>query len=212
MNKKKIMTLDELLDAVVLEESEPTHERLMKWCARYPAYRGELVEFFATWAVQRESKEEVVIDADRVASRMVSHALDMLYREDAALNANTPAASEGRLRNAIVSKGLSETEFANQCELDRLMVAKLDRRLIRLDTIPRLCLEWMAAALSRTVAEIKNALTGPPVPSTSHKARVRPACKLENFIDAVGTSELSAAQKQEWARIVDAEQKLGGRE
>lgn len=85
------MTLEDILDDIVLQESEPTHEALLRWCSQYPEHREELASFFATWAVQKEPADRPAIDEERVAGRMVSHALNLLYQ-----HAHAPAAETGR--------------------------------------------------------------------------------------------------------------------
>ena len=79
-NRNDSTTLDDILDEIMLQELEPTHEELLRWCTQYPEHRDELARFFATWGAQNEGGERPTIDEDRVASRMVSHALNLLYQ------------------------------------------------------------------------------------------------------------------------------------
>lgn len=77
MNGPQI-SIEELLDTILFEESAPTYEALLKWCERYPAYRDELAKFFATWGVQENISQDVEIDEDRLANLAVSHALNLV--------------------------------------------------------------------------------------------------------------------------------------
>ena len=70
--------VEEVLDAILLEEATPTYEALVRWCERYPEYRDELAKFFATWGEQESISQDVEIDEDRLASVGVSHALNLL--------------------------------------------------------------------------------------------------------------------------------------
>jgi hypothetical protein len=69
------LPVEEVLDAILLEEATPTYEALARWCERYPEYRDELAKFFATWGEQESISQDVEIDEDRLASIGVSHAL-----------------------------------------------------------------------------------------------------------------------------------------
>jgi len=77
MNSPQI-SIEELLDTILFEESAPTYEALLKWCERYPSYRDELAKFFATWGVQENTSQDVEIDVDRLANLAVSHALNLV--------------------------------------------------------------------------------------------------------------------------------------
>ena len=205
MSDKHTTNFDEILDELLLRESEPSHEILMKWCIRYPEHREAFSRFFATWAVQDELPEQITIDETGIAHRMVSHALNILHRQNAARAATSEDEPVPRLSEAIASSGLTEEEFACRCGLDESIVLKLDRRLIHVVSIPRVCLERMAAALGRCVDAIEQMLAGAPIPLRVYKARGQPTIKVEDFLDAVRASDLSDEAKSEWVKTVVAE-------
>ena len=62
MNSDGPMNLEEIQDAILLEEAKPTHDALERWVTLYPQYRADLVEFFATWAEQAAIPDETAID------------------------------------------------------------------------------------------------------------------------------------------------------
>ncbi len=205
MNSEPHMSLEELLDTIMLEESEPNYAALAKWSQRYPEHRDALASYFATWAVQKEPRKAVAIDEDRVSQLVVSHALNLLHRQGSAQTASAATVALPRLHVVIASCGFTEEDIAARCCLDESIMAKLDRRLIRVTSIPRVCFERLGAALNRGVDMIQAMLAGPPIPAGSYKALNRPALKVENFLDAVRTSDLSDALKSEWTKIVQAE-------
>lgn len=209
MNKEQYETFEDILDAIMLQEAEPSHQALMRWAARYPEHRDELARFFATWAVQKDEPKEATVDEARVGHRLVSHALNILHRQEAA-RVRTESAVAERLSDAITSRGVSEEGFAACCGLDASIVAKLDRRLIRIASIPRKCLERIAAALHCGIEAVRSMLAGDPISLQSYKARGRPAIKVEDFLDAVRASDLSEEAKAEWIQIVAAEAATGG--
>jgi hypothetical protein len=197
--------LEETLDMILAEESEPSHEALMRWCKRYPQYCDELAKFFATWAVEKEMPGEATIDEAHVGNLMVSHVLNLLHHQKSASAEDSKAVVITRLAAEIAAKNLSEEEFGRQCGLDESIIAKLDRRLIRVLSIPLLCMKRMAAALALSVEAVKAMLTGPPISLRAHKAHGRPSPKVEDFIDAVRASDLSEEEKQEWIRAIAEE-------
>lgn len=205
MTTRHSIPLEDVLDALMLQESEPSYTALMRWCDQYPEHRDELARFFATWAVQKELPEKTTVDETRVGTCMVSHALNILHRQDATRSSDSEAAIVPRLCAAIVASGLTEEEFADQCSLDESIVAKLDRRLIRFASIPCTCLERIGTMLCCGGKVIERMLSGNPVALGAYKARGRPALKVEDFLDAVEASSLSDAAKREWRRIATAE-------
>lgn len=77
--------LEDVLDALMLEEPDPSYNALLRWSERYPEHRSALTSFFATWATQAELPQEPVGDEERLANLGVSHALDILHRRDEAV-------------------------------------------------------------------------------------------------------------------------------
>jgi hypothetical protein len=195
--------LEEVLDQIIMEESEPSHVVLSRWVARYPEYRDELTRFFATWAMQEASSEKVtVVDEALAGQRMVSQAMNLLYKQKVARTSDAEAEKAARLCDVLIAQGVSEEEFAPRCGLDELIVAKLDRRLIRFLSIPLRCFKKIAAALGRSIEEVRAMLAGAPIPLRTYKARERPEVKTEDFVDAVRSSSLSADAKTEWIEAV----------
>jgi hypothetical protein len=205
MKNERTTTLEDVLDLILSEEQEPSHEALLRWCKEYPEHADALTRFFATWAVQNETVGEPELDEARIGNLLVSHALDLIHRQKTSCAEAGSKAEAKRLSTAIASKSLSEEEFATACGLDESLVAKLDRRLINVLSIPLLCFQRVGDALSMGMEAVRAMLSGPPIALTAHKARVRPTPKVEDFIDAVKASDLSEDQKQEWARAIEME-------
>jgi hypothetical protein len=205
MKNEGVTSLEDILDLILSEEQEPSHEALLRWCKRFPEHADALTRFFATWAAQKEAVGEPDIDEARIGNLLVSHALDIIHRQRTSCAAAEANAEAKRLCTEIASKNLSEEGFAAACGLDESLVAKLDRRLINVLTIPLLCFRRIGEALSMGLEAVRAMLSGPPIALKAHKARVRPTPKVEDFIDAVKASDLSEDQKQEWIRAVEME-------
>lgn len=207
MNSNGTMNLEEILDTIVASEPKPTHTALEHWIARYPQHRDDLIEFFATWAEQAAIPDETEIDEKKISSRLVSHGLNLMPRQAAA--DPVPAAGESvtRLSKAIAQRGLTEAEFAAQCNLDGRLVAKLDRRLIRAASIPALLVRLVAKVLVLRDAVVEALFAAQPIPAHSYKAKKQPEVKTEDFLDAVRSSNLAPDAKAAWERAIEAEKR-----
>ena len=75
------LSFEDVLDALMLEEPTPSYEALLRWSERYPRYRDDLAQFFATWAVQKEKPQNAEIDEEGLVQRGVSHAMEILRRQ-----------------------------------------------------------------------------------------------------------------------------------
>jgi hypothetical protein len=75
------MVWQDVLDAIMLEETSPSYEALLRWIDRYPQFRNELEDFFATWGVQTVITGEPEIDEDQIVNAAVTRALEIARRE-----------------------------------------------------------------------------------------------------------------------------------
>lgn len=202
--------LEDILDALMLEESEPSYAALTRWSERYPEHREAFAEFFATWAVQAELPQETAVDESRLANLAVSHALDIVHRRgEAAKCAPKLSSARPRLIAAARAAGISEEQLAARTGLDGTIVEKLDLR--RVTGIPRLCFERLATVLSTAIDRIQEMATGPPLVAAGarYKAKRKPAPATEDFADAIRNSSLTDEAKYFWLDAVAAERKSG---
>jgi DNA-binding MarR family transcriptional regulator len=87
------MLLEDVLDAIMFEETTPSHEALLRWITRYPQYRDELADFFATWGVQAVMTGEPEIDENEIVNAAVRHALEIARHQGKV--AGVPSISPG---------------------------------------------------------------------------------------------------------------------
>jgi hypothetical protein len=193
MNKP--FTLDDVVEAIMIEEEKPAYEAMNRWVARYPQFKAELVSFFGTWAIQSEQPEErQVIDSESLASRGVSYALSLLDKRDAVQS----------ILDCARAASLSAEQLATRTRLDDSILQKLNRRLIT--EVPRECIRLLATALGKTRECVVNLISGPPVlADVRYKAKTKPVAKQEDFVTAVRFSSLPADIKQDWLNIVASE-------
>jgi hypothetical protein len=202
--------VEEVLDAILLEEATPTYEALVRWCERYPEYRNELAKFFATWGEQESISQDVEIDEDRLASVGVSHALNLLAdREEK--HAQGKAHPEPGTRLLLWARrcGITNETLARETGLDVVLLTKLDMR--RLTGVPLLCIERLATALHTSINFIMPMITGPPQlqPGLRHKSKRRPTATTENFADAIRNASLDDANKRFWLEATSNHRETG---
>lgn len=207
--------LEEVLHEVESEERDLNHAALARWVKKYPEYRDELTDFFATRATRAATPEMSEEEQAGAGRRMVSKALNLLHKQRAAATTGTQVSPTGtplRLCDAVKESGLTEEEFQARSGLDDLLVSKLDRRLIRYLSIPLLCFERIAEVLVRRLEDVFAMLSGDPILLTRHKATKRPEETVEDFADAVRSSNLPDPEKAAWLAAVDQNTSSGGSE
>ena len=78
-------SFEAIVHELMLEETTPSYEALVRWQQRYPKYRDSLAEYFADWAMDRElppPEVEAEIDENALVQKGVDYAMDMLRRQD----------------------------------------------------------------------------------------------------------------------------------
>jgi hypothetical protein len=198
MNDDTTTPLEEVLHRIATEETELTHDALIQWVMKHPEHRDELADYFATQATRKSIPAITAEDKAMAGQLMVSKALNHLYKmQQAAPTIQEGSAKAVRLCDAVKECGLSEQDFEAKSGLDDLIIAKLDRRLVRVFSIPLLCFERIARALRQSLEDIRAMVSGDPIPLHSYKAAKQPEVKVEDFADAVRASNLPPDAKNE---------------
>lgn len=86
------LAFQDVIDEVMLEETKPTYQALVRWQKLYPAWRDSLAEFFATWAIQNTQPPEAAeeIDEEAIIEATVQYAMDKLARQGRLIPENPP--------------------------------------------------------------------------------------------------------------------------
>lgn len=200
----RLTTLEDVLDALMYEESAPTHDTLMRWIQQYPEYRDALIKFFVTWAIQSDGLDEPVVDERSLATRTVSYALNAIH----ALHEASEKQPDSLFDIAHRARVAPET-LAAQTMLDDSIITKLSRRLIT--DVPQHCVDLLSIALSLGRERIFTMVTGPPLHAARarFKARKKPSPVTEDFLTAVERSTLSPETQKFWATVVAREREAG---
>ncbi len=78
------ITFEDVLDELMLEETNPDYKALVRWQKRYPQFRDQLADFFATWSVERhrpKNAPETDIDEEKLIRKGVEYAMQILRRQ-----------------------------------------------------------------------------------------------------------------------------------
>jgi len=77
----KDLSFDDVLELLMMEESSPHYTGLLKWQKRYPRYKKELADFFATWAIQEHNPAPSVINKERLVAEGKRRTMEMLRQQ-----------------------------------------------------------------------------------------------------------------------------------
>jgi len=77
----KDLSFDDVLELLLTQESSPHYTVLQKWQKRYPQYKKELADFFATWAIQEHDPAPSVIDKERLVAEGKRRTMEMLRQQ-----------------------------------------------------------------------------------------------------------------------------------
>jgi len=76
---------EDVLNDVMLNESDPSHRALARWSKRYPQYKKDLADYFAAWALQEAAaaagRPQPKIDEEKIVRQSVEYAMDILRRQ-----------------------------------------------------------------------------------------------------------------------------------
>jgi transcriptional regulator with XRE-family HTH domain len=217
--------LDDILNEVVAKYDRPTREALISTVRRHPEHEREVVDFFAAWAEQEmlpppsdisPKAEQAMID------RAMSHVQNLLHARQSTGSAQSAEKVESSatvakamtnalpvtsLVEAAKKAGLSAAELAQACDLDHLLVAKLERRVIEFHTIPKRLIatisSWLKVSIEAVTAFLDSSIETADARTFLSRDKLRPLQK-ETFAAAVERSTLSPDKKRRWLDEVEA--------
>ncbi|MGE0278632.1 MAG: hypothetical protein AB7R40_24810 [Nitrospiraceae bacterium] len=187
-------SLDKVLDEIATAPTAPDAKTVRAWTAKYPAYTNAIVDFVTDWIEMElvpvgEPPSEEAVDA--AVSRTMSRVQLLLDEADR-------AAPLTDLSRDIRSAGHDFASFERTVGIDRSILDCLISRLVKPATVPGRLIRDIAAALNRSVEQIRDYLRLPMQTSAAFKARRRPAARQADFGDIVRDSQLSDADKSDW--------------
>jgi len=86
------VTFQDIVDELMMEETDPTYEALVRWQKLYLDWRESLAQFFATWARQNMQPPEAAaeIDEDAIVQKTVQYAMEALQTQGRLIPADAP--------------------------------------------------------------------------------------------------------------------------
>jgi hypothetical protein len=190
-NRRKI-ELDDVLDAIVAKDDQ-SPAALEYWIREHPEFEHELTEFMGNWALltSATTPDEKLVQNASVDERLVLHGISIvqnLLHETSPRTERVPRVES--LLGAAKAAGMTLRDFARNTQLGEAVVRKLDRRLIRFDSIPVQAVDTLAATLRCEVEAVSMYLQQPPafVSSANYRAdRAPQLAQPEHFLDAIET-------------------------
>jgi len=192
--------LDEVLEAYVMADGAPSREALAEWVREYPEYEQELTALTARWALAThmpDVRDQSEVDEDTLIIRGMSVVQSVLLNVGQAKTPETadvasqsqPSAPIRSLVAEAARAGFTPDAFADRTGLSVSLLAKLERRVIRAETIPRVVSERIAGSIRRDLPAVLDysRLGAGFALGAEHRASQAPAlpAKLEDFSEAV---------------------------
>lgn len=204
MTKNSDVTqLADVFDELVASEPLPSAGVLDRWIRRYPQFEQELIEFVASWSLMESAAVPEYPSTDATHSTLVLRGMSIVQNllHDRSSESQSRTTLDGLLSTARAA-GTTLAELAAITHLGEVVLRKLDRRLIRLSSIPDEVMNAVAAALNASVAAVRSYLQGPPSLATNthyHAAQTPTLAQEEDFATAVRNDPtMTEADRARW--------------
>ena len=207
MQKNERGTVDSIIEQYVASSPGPSREILARWVERYPQYAEALAEFTVNWTAATPLAPPAANDTEHAASAAARHrGLVQAVLDRQALRPEDAAPLRGLVAEAQ-ARGLSRREMAAALDLSIALVDRLDRRLVRYQTIPAAILESISRLLSTGTQQVARYLQGAPLLPTaaSYRSEQAPAVpQAQDFAAAVEADRtLSPERKRQLLAMAD---------
>lgn len=194
-----------LVLAAYEDASSSGEARLSDWIARYPEHADDLTRFAAlSYILEHAGDAKGGEELEARIAEIVAQARGKM-RDRESKRAATPLAGIVEQANAM---GIGVPELARRVGLSPLEIVKLNQRLFRASTLPRIVVARLAEALERTFDEVASYLRQPPMLAAQAAYRAREAPRVrdsESFEAAVSAStSLDAAQRSFWREACES--------
>ena len=186
-------TLSEVLEGYAIDTPDGNdQETLQRWMERHPEFARELMDFAAARAYVRNVDEGPMPDEERYAEIGLNALKEVLGREATELSSLTATAE---------AKGWKKPEFAKKLGLSMSLLMYLEKRRVKIATVPKAIVAKIAELLETSEHAIAAYLSQPPsvAGEASFKSQTRPEEERQkDFADAVREDQsLSPGEKQD---------------
>jgi len=204
---------DVLMAFTEAREAAPDDRALLRlWTARYPDCADTLIAVdyarFAAGMTLGDSVEDGLEDAGAAA---IGREALAAWRAASASSAAAPRPALTSLVSDAAARGLDAARLAEVLRLDRLLLGRLEQRLLDAATLPRRLVQQIAQILERSPDEVASYLRGSPRVAAQAHFRARRAPSLSSsaerssFAQALEVSHnLSEADRAYWQAEIEA--------
>jgi hypothetical protein len=221
-------TPEQVIEAYLLRREEATRQAgddeveaaraaravLTEFMRRYPHAAGALADSAATGSVienspdvESQTESESLTEEERIVRRGMETAARLLAARRMSVTPAEAAPLSG-LRKEAEARGLTIQALASATRMSVPLIVKLDRRLIRFASIPRLAIERIGAELGRSFDAVAAYLQGDSQFASQASFRAEGAPQMpdrQDFFEAVETDlTMDEAQKAEWRKFKNA--------
>jgi hypothetical protein len=204
MKKEQHISLEDVIDAYVASSADSGEDTLEVWIKAYPQYTSELRDFAAHYKLFQRLPERTYTaeEEDLINTRAASVVQNLLYKQRGAV-----AVSDDEVVSLIDEaerQNLSLEQFAEATELSAPLIAMLDRRQVRYESIPRKVVDNIAQVLGKAAATVAAYLQGEMRLQPAHyRADEAPrAARVQEFSALVAVDpELSVSRQKQWLEL-----------
>ena len=211
-NSSEVSNVDDIINEYASLPGGPSHAALLQWIKRYPKFKEELTEFTVAWALQDglpPAKDAEVVDTETLVLRGMSVVEDLLHQKENLADAREGASPTPEIESLMAAGrdlNLGLHAMATGCDLSLALMAKLNRRLIELSSIPGQLVQQLAKSLEVSPASLKAYFQRPIAlaDGARYRSSTRPAppAAKENFFEAVRMDpSLSESQRVRWLTL-----------
>jgi hypothetical protein len=200
-------TVDSIIEQYAASSPGPSREMLARWVERYPQYAQALAEFTVNWTAAAPLTPPALNATEQAESAIARHRGLVQAVLDRQAPALVDAAPLLGLVVAAQARGLTRKEMAAALDLSIALVDRLDRRLVRYQTIPAAIVEAISRLLSTGTQQVARYLQGAPLLPTSASYRSEQAPSVpeaQDFAAAVEADRtLSPERKRQLLAMAD---------
>ena len=197
---------DVLLTFSEAREAAPDDKTLLRfWTSRYPQFADELIAVDYARLMTGMTLTDALEDGPEDAE------ITSLGREIIAKSRQASRPPLTSLVSDAAARGLDAGAMASALRLDRLLLGRLEQRLLDAATLPMSLIRQIAQLLGRTTDEVAAYLRGGPrlAMQAQYRARLAPSLSSEatrpSFAEALqGGQNMSEEDQAYWQSEVDA--------
>lgn len=207
-NKYSLDELEQVMDEYVVENESLSKETLKEWIRSYPQYERELIDLTVA-LINLQSRPSVDISKEE-EDILIQRGISVVERimQDNPIHPPEKVSSSSPIQSLVKEashRGLSLDQFSERIYLTPSLLVKIDRRLIRFNTIPIQLLEVIATTLDQNIITIvKYFNLQSTIPQgIRFKAKTKPNISLQvNFFEEIRKDPtISIDSRQYWLKF-----------